>query len=259
MIAQLPSTLSITWQKLPESFKLPDDPVDNINQPSLAAALTEILWLAGFLSETAVAITDYGVCVTVNDRIVVKAPDWAYIPRIWSTRDDVERSYTPHLDGEVPAIVLEFLSQTDGGEFSNQSEYPFGKWFFYEQILKVPYYGVFEPDSGDLALYQLSPTGTYQRLIIEENGLYWIEAMGLFLGSWYGEREGRNRYWLRWWDAAGNLLLWGAEQIQEAETARHEAETARHEAEQALIAEQQRREALLAQLRAMGIRLEDLE
>ena len=37
----------ITWEKLPDDYKLPDDPVDNINQPALAAALTESLQLAG--------------------------------------------------------------------------------------------------------------------------------------------------------------------------------------------------------------------
>lgn len=37
----------ITWEKLPDDFPLPDAPVDNINQPLLAAALTESLELAG--------------------------------------------------------------------------------------------------------------------------------------------------------------------------------------------------------------------
>jgi hypothetical protein len=31
----------ITWEQLPDDFVLDDEPVDNINQPSLAAALTE--------------------------------------------------------------------------------------------------------------------------------------------------------------------------------------------------------------------------
>ncbi len=35
----------ITWEKLPDDFSLPDDPVGNINQSLLAAALTEILHL----------------------------------------------------------------------------------------------------------------------------------------------------------------------------------------------------------------------
>jgi len=39
----------ITWEKLPEDFVLDNEPVDNINQPLLAAALTESLEIAGQL------------------------------------------------------------------------------------------------------------------------------------------------------------------------------------------------------------------
>ena len=45
----------------------------------------------------------------------------------------------------------------------------------------------------------------------DENGRYWIETMNLFLGVWLGTREGRNGYWLRWWDDSGELLLWNSE------------------------------------------------
>ena len=44
MLATTPTysrTYQVTWEKLPADFVLPDDPVDNINQPALAAALTE--------------------------------------------------------------------------------------------------------------------------------------------------------------------------------------------------------------------------
>ena len=40
---------TISWEKLPDDFKLPDDPVENIDQPLLAAALREALDLAGFI------------------------------------------------------------------------------------------------------------------------------------------------------------------------------------------------------------------
>lgn len=65
----------ITWEKLPDDFVLDNDPVDNINQPSLAAALTESLELAGKLPAIALATTNYGICTTVNQKMVVKAPE----------------------------------------------------------------------------------------------------------------------------------------------------------------------------------------
>ncbi len=52
--------------------------------------------------------------------------------------------------------------------------------------------------------------------------------------------------WLRWWDEAGTMLLWRAEQ---AEQERQRAETAIAQAQ----AEQQRNELLLAKLRQLGI------
>lgn len=244
------NVLTVTWEKLPEDFKLPDDPVDNVNQPVLAAALTESLYQAGLVNETAFTMTNYGVCATVNNRIVVKAPDWGYVANTTVPRADIERSYTPNLEGDIPAIVMEFISDTPGDEYSIKPTFPPGKWFFYEAILKVPYYAIFEPTSGDLEVYKLQEDSRYKLEIIEENGKYWIESMQLFLGVWQGTRENRTGYWLRWWDAEENLLLWGFEKAaQEAKRAEQEAQRAEQEA--------QRVERLRAQLRAAGLDPED--
>jgi Uma2 family endonuclease len=237
----IPSTTDcqVTWEKLPDDFVLPNAPVDNINQPSLAAALTESLQLSDRLPETAITPTNYGICATVNGKIVLKAPDWGYVPVIRVPREDVKRSYTPQLQGEIPVIVMEFLSDSEGGEYSVKPTYPPGKWFFYERVLRVPNYAIFEPDAGTLEVYRLDNSGQYQLQQMDENNRCWIEEMKLFLGVWQGTRENRNGYWLRWWNEQGELLLWGAER----------AEQERLRAEQ----ERQRAERLAAQLRAMGI------
>ena len=99
----------ITWEKLPDDYILPDDPVDNIYQPAQAAALTESLQLAGKLPPNCLTPTNYGICATVNGKIVVKAPDWAYIAEIRGTKKEVFRSYTPQLQGDIPVIVMEFI------------------------------------------------------------------------------------------------------------------------------------------------------
>ncbi len=229
-------TLKIDWKKLPDDFILPNDPVDNVNQPALAAALTDSLNQAGFMAETAFTMTNYGVCTYVDEQIVVKAPDWAYVAQTTVARTEIERSYTPHLQGEVPAIVMEFISETPGDEYSIKPTYPPGKWFYYEAVLKVPYYAIFEPTSGDLEVYRLQESDRYKIEIMNDSGLYWIESMQLFLGVWQGTRENRTGYWLRWWDAEENLLLWGIERAEQ---------------------EAQRAERLRAQLRAAGIEPED--
>jgi hypothetical protein len=123
------TTYEITWEKLPDDFILDDEPVDDINQPSLAAALTESLEIGEKLPGDALITTNYGICATVNEKMVIKAPDWAYIPFIRVSREEIKRSYTPRLQGDIPVIVMEFLSDTEGGEYSNKPTYPPGKWF----------------------------------------------------------------------------------------------------------------------------------
>ena len=204
----------ITWEKLPDDFVLDDEPVDNINQPSLAAALTESLEINGKLPANTLATTNYGICVTLNQKIVVKAPDWAYIPAIRALREEVKRSYTPQLQGDIPVIVMEFLSDTEGGEYSIKPTYPPGKWFFYERVLQVPNYVIFTPDTVELEVYQLDDSGRYQLRDPDANNLYWIAQMNLFLGQWQGTRENRTGYWLRWWNENDELLLWGSEKAE---------------------------------------------
>lgn len=233
------ATYEITWEKLPDDFVLDDQPVDNINQPLLAAALTESLELAVRLSANALTITNYGICATLNNKIVVKAPDWGFIPSIRVPREEVKRSYTPQLQGDFPVIVMEFLSDTEGGEYSSKPTYPPGKWFYYEQVLKVPNYAIFEPETGVLEVYRLDNSGQYQLQTPDENNRLWIAEMNLFLGIWQGSRENRTGYWLRWWDEHGELLLWGSEL----------ATKERQRAEQ----ERQRAERLAAQLRSLGV------
>ena len=204
----------ITWEKLPDDFVLDDEPVDNLNQPSLAAALTESLEIAGKLPANALITTNYGICTTVNQKMVVKAPDWAYVPSIRVPREEVKRSYTPRLQGDIPAIVMEFLSDTEGGEYSSKPTYPPGKWFFYQRVLEVPNYVIFEPDAGELEVYQLDDSAQYQLQNPDANNRYWIAQLGVFLGVWQGTRENRTGYWLRWWDENGELLLWGSERAE---------------------------------------------
>lgn len=196
----------VSWEKLPDDFVLDDEPVDNLDQPALAAALTESLELAGRLPVTALTITNYGICATVDQRLVVKAPDWGYVPSIRVSRQEIRRSYTPRLQGDKPVVVMEFLSDAEGGEYSSKPTYPLGKWFFYEQVLQIPNYAIFEPWSGTLEVYRLDDVGHYQLRQPDEKQRYWIAEMKLFLGTWQGTRENRSGYWLRWWDEQGNLL-----------------------------------------------------
>jgi Uma2 family endonuclease len=225
-ISQPQTELNITWETLPQDFQLLDEPVDNLTQPLLAAVLREILEIAGLITPLMLIATNFGICATINGKTVVKAPGWVYVPQINPIPpNQTLRSYTPHIEGEVPAVVMEFLSFTEGEEYSMNPNYPYGKWWFYEQILQVPIYVIFHPETGELEFYQRI-TGHYERQSTNAQGWYWLEALGLFLGVWHGTKADRTGYWLRWWDREGNLLPWGVERVEQE---RQRAETAEQE------------------------------
>jgi Uma2 family endonuclease len=231
--------LQIRWEKLPDDFILPDDPVESNLQPLLAAALREALELAGLILEASLMATNFGICATVDDKTVVKAPDWVYIPTVEPLKDGViRRSYTPNAEGDRPLMVMEFISETEGGEYSVNPHYPYGKWYFYEQILKVPVYVIFQPKTASLDVYRLTD-GRYQPLPLGADGRFWLEEMGLFLGVWQGKKAEMTTNWLRWWDQDGNLLLWGQESLGLER--------------QRLAAEKLRAEKLASKLRELGI------
>ncbi len=224
---------------LTDDFQLEDEPVDNTGQPLLAGALSESLEISGFIQPQMLIAVNFGLCATLNEQFIAKAPDWLYIPSVKEILPG-RKSYTPHLEGDVPAVVMEFLSDKEGGEYSFKRTYPPGKWFFYEQILQVPVYIIFDPDGGLLEYYELK-NKRYELKQPDENGRHWIESMELFLGTWQGTKEGRTGYWLRWWGETGNLLPWALELIeQERQRTEQERQLAEQERQ---LAEQERQRA----------------
>ena len=246
--------LKITWKKLPTDFILDEEPVENIDQPLLAAALREILEIAGFIVAGILIAPNMGICATLNDKLVIKAPDWFYARNVQPfPNEEIRRSYTPNLEGQIPDIVMEFVSASPNDEYSIKPSYPPGKWFFYEQVLRVPIYAIFEPAAGVLEVYQLNSSERYQAQQPDANGRYWIAGVGLFLGIWQGTKAERTGYWLRWWDESGQMLLWGAEMVererQQMAIVQQEIAIVQQQAEQ----ERERSQKLAAQLRAAGI------
>jgi Uma2 family endonuclease len=195
----------ITWEKLPADFNLPDEPVESNLQPLLAAALREALELAGLILESGLVASNIGICATVGDKTIVKAPNWIYVPSVQPLPEgEIRRSYTPHLEGDVPIIVMEFLSEAEGSEYSINPHFPYGKWYFYERILKVPLYAIFHPKTGKIDIYRIIG-GKYEQLLPDENNRCWIDEISLFLGVWKGQKAEMTASWLRWWDESGRF------------------------------------------------------
>jgi hypothetical protein len=177
--------------------------------------------------QDALVVSNFAICAAIQDRTM----------QPWQ-RSESHRSYTPHTEGVVPQVVMEFLSATYGEEYSVEFTQSVGKWFFYEQVIQVPHYVIFRPDTGHVEVYALTE-GRYQIQKADASERYWISELELFLGVWEGTHEGRTGYWLRWWNSSGEMLLWSEERTEQEH----------QRAEQ----ERQRAEALAEQLRQLGI------
>ena len=196
-----------------------------------------------------------------------EAPDWFYIPNVPPTIDGYRRSYVLWREHFAPLIALEFASG-NGDEERDRTPLAVaadgtttkpGKFWVYERIIRIPYYGIYEIKTGRLEVYHLIDFA-YRRIEPNERGHYPIPLLDVELGLWQGSYQNQEMLWLRWWDSQGNLLLIGSEQVQ-VERGRVEQQRQINEQERQRTGQEQRRaeqaERKVAQLadrlRAMGI------
>ena len=208
-----------------------------------------------------------------------EAPDWFYVPGVPPMLEEqIRRSYVLWREFLSPLIALEFASG-DGSEerdrtplaaLNGANQKP-GKFWVYERIMRIPYYGIYQVNNGSLEVYSLV-NGFYQ-LMRPNQQRYTIVPMQVELGVWEGRYQNQEMRWLRWWDSQGNLLPTGQEaaslERQEKEQALEEKEQALEEKEQVLEElgqERLRRQQLAEKLRSLspeqlemlGIGLDDL-
>ncbi|OYD95585.1 hypothetical protein CDG76_11610 [Nostoc sp. 'Peltigera membranacea cyanobiont' 210A] len=145
-----------------------------------------------------------------------EAPDWFYVPNVPPTLNgQVRRSYVLWQEYVAPLIVLEFVSGDSSEEWDKTPIT--GKFWVYEQAIRVPFYGIYEVKKASVQAYQLL-RGEYQLISANERGHYPIEPMGVELGIWQGRYQNLELPWLRWWDNQGNLLQTGWERSQRLAT-----------------------------------------
>jgi Uma2 family endonuclease len=165
-----------------------------------------------------------------------EAPDWFYVGQVPPLLNGVmRRSYVLWKEIVAPLIAIEFVSgdgseerdaTPPGGEGSKA-----GKFWVYEQAVRIPFYAIYEVAKASVEVYQLV-SGRYQFCPVNSRGHYAIPLLGLELGIWTGIYMNQSLPWLRWWDDQGNLLL---------------------AAEERADREQQRADRLAAKLRELGI------
>ena len=198
--------------------------------------------------------TDLNLYYNVRHPLWYKRPDWfgvVGISRLYE-QSELRLSYVIWQEGTSPFIAIELLSpgteQEDLGQTLREVNQPPTKWEVYQNILRIPYYVVFDRYTDQLQAFVLQG-GHYQKLELMNDKL-WLPELKLGLGLWQGHYQGINRGWLRWYDTA-NQWLPTYQQIAEKE--RQRAEYERQRADQ----EKQRAERLAAQLRALDIDLDE--
>ncbi len=179
-----------------------------------------------------------------------KRPDWFVVlgvPRA-QTQQTLRLSYVIWMEGVVPFLVVELLSPgteaEDLGQTLREVNQPPTKWQAYEQILRVPYYLVFDRYQNHLRVFQLVGT-RYQEMVLSDQRI-WFAEMGLGIGVWQGTYANAEGLWLRWYNAANKWL-------PTAEELATQAEQRATRAEQQAAQERQRSDRLAARLRALGI------
>jgi Uma2 family endonuclease len=180
-----------------------------------------------------------------------EAPDWFYVANVPATLNGiVRRSYVLWREIVAPTIAIEFVSG-DGSEerdatsplllseaFASEPSRKPGKFWVYEQAIRIPFYAIYEVEKASVEVYHLVD-GRYQRMTSNERQHYPISAMGVELGIWQGQIWNLDLPWLRWWNDKGELLLTGEEQAEQERRSRQKAEQAKLQAEQAKLQAEQ--------------------
>ncbi len=244
---------------LPTMYDLPsEDPQEpglpdqfHLLQPRL---LDETFRPPNYPSDEIFVASDLNLYYDPRHPLWHKRPDWFAVlgvSRLYEQRD-LRLSYVVWQEGVHPFIVVELLSpgteKEDLGQTLRDIKQPPGKWEVYEQILRVPYYVVFDRYKYELRIFKLDG-GRYAE-ITQSESRFWIPELELGLGVWHGRYQNVEQPWLRWYDWTGCWVLTSTE--QESQRAEQESQRAEQESQRA-EQERQRAERLIAQLRSLGV------
>lgn len=221
-----------------------DTPVDNFQSEKQQRLLVEPLYssqyISSVLSEPFIVAANVGLFFAVKQDPLV--PDvfvslGVQMPADWSQKRN--RSYFVWEFGKVPEVVIEIVSNRVGNELTTKKD-------AYARM-GIAYYVVFYPlsqlqkpdqmDGNPLQVFALT-VGQYRELTTP-----WLEALNIGLTLWEGVFEGQTGTWLRWCDRDHQVVPTGAERTEQ-EKQRADAANARAQ-------------RLAAQLRSMGIEVDD--
>ncbi len=219
---------------LPTMYDLPSEEVGEPGLPDQFHPLQAELLRLTFVPRTydrdrVFSAMDLNIYYDENHTRRYKRPDWfgvVGVPRLYAERE-LRLSYVIWQERVTPFIIVELLSPStqaqDLGEVAADEDGKPTKWEVYEQILKVPYYAVYDREQDKFRAFHLEGD-RYRELELADKRL-WLEELQLGLGLWQGNYEGVDRLWLRFCDADNNWIPTPEErERQEKEQALQRAE-----------------------------------
>lgn len=186
-------------------------------------------WQGELLSETFVpgnypanevfVACDLNLYYDLQHPLWYKRPDWFAVVGVdrFYQKTEPRLSYVIWQERVKPFVIVELLSPStqkeDLGLIRGKAGKPPYKWEVYEEILKVPYYVVFDGRSNQLRLFKLID-GQYQDQNVGD-GEYWFAEIELGLRLVFGKYQDLNRLWLRWYDRSDSLIPTAAERVRQ--------------------------------------------
>ncbi|GCL42786.1 Uma2 family endonuclease [Anabaena sp. FACHB-1250] len=206
-------------QTLPTMYDLPsEDPEEpglpdefHLLQPEL---LRSTFRPPSYAEDNVFTASDLNLYYDIKHTQWYKRPDWFAVLGVsrFSEQTELRLSYVTWCEGTYPFVVVELISPgTENedlgknlGKNLREINQPPNKWTVYEQILRIPYYFVYNRYTNEFHCFGLV-MNRYQPLSINGLGV-WLEEAELGLGLWEGEYQGLTRQWLRWYDQDNNWL-----------------------------------------------------
>jgi Uma2 family endonuclease len=223
-----------------------EEPVDNLFSEKQMRLLTESLYASWNPGRAFWVAANVGMYEALNAKAVVPDVFLSLDTTSENTKEFGSKCYFFWDHGKPPEVVIEIVSNSDGGELDRKLE-RYAK-------LHVNHYVIYDP-LGCLSREPLQAfvliTGAYEK---RPSATAFSTVEGLQLRLWQGVYEGQSERWLRWADADGTIIPTGAE-LAKAEAKRADAEAQRANAEaQRANAEAQRANAETQRANAEGQR-----
>ena len=245
--AMTPPAEKPLWVDVSHLVTEDDTPVDNPFSEKQMRLLTHPLYASWNPGVPFVAMANVGLYFALNAPVLV--PDTLVSVGVELPPDirlKEHRAYFSWLYGKSPDVVVEIVSNREGGELDRKM-----RGYAYHG---VPYYAVFDPDlliqPVRLQCYRLRHPGHAAKYEAVSDTMF--EGAELGLVEWEGTFEHSTEHWVRWVDKEGHIILTAEERAakSDARAARSDARAAWSDAQAARS--DARAAALEEKLRALG-------